>query len=62
MPLLQERFLAWTEKVEFWHVDDGPELGPGCAWPTATRFAPAYYNRLTLKGGRNGRRITAPAA
>jgi protein-tyrosine phosphatase len=24
-PLLQERFSAWAEKVEFWHVDDGPE-------------------------------------
>lgn len=24
-PLLQERFPAWTEKVEFWHVDDAPE-------------------------------------
>ncbi len=23
-PLLQERFPAWTEKVEFWHVDDAP--------------------------------------
>jgi len=22
MPLLQERFPAWTEKVEFWQVDD----------------------------------------
>src|SRR5439155_22542234 len=25
-PLLQERFPAWTEKVEFWHVDDAPEV------------------------------------
>jgi protein-tyrosine-phosphatase len=25
LPLLQERFPAWTEKVEFWHVDDAPE-------------------------------------
>lgn len=23
-PLLEERFPAWTEKVEFWHVDDAP--------------------------------------
>jgi protein-tyrosine phosphatase len=23
-PLLQERFPAWIEKVEFWHVDDAP--------------------------------------
>ena len=26
MPLLQERFPAWTESVEFWNVDDGPEV------------------------------------
>lgn len=25
LPLLQERFEAWTERVEFWHVDDAPE-------------------------------------
>jgi predicted translation initiation factor SUI1 len=25
LPLLQERFPAWGEKVEFWHVDDAPE-------------------------------------
>lgn len=26
LPLLQERFPAWTEKVEFWRVDDAPEV------------------------------------
>jgi predicted translation initiation factor SUI1 len=25
LPLLQEGFPAWAEKVEFWHVDDAPE-------------------------------------
>jgi protein-tyrosine phosphatase len=25
LPLLQERFPPWAEKVEFWHVDDAPE-------------------------------------
>jgi predicted translation initiation factor SUI1 len=25
LPLLQERFPAWAEKVEFWHVDDASE-------------------------------------
>ena len=25
LPLLQERFPAWVEKVDFWHVDDAPE-------------------------------------
>lgn len=24
LPLLQERFPAWVEKVEYWHVDDAP--------------------------------------
>jgi translation initiation factor 1 len=26
LPLLQERFPAWAEQVEFWHVDDAPEV------------------------------------
>lgn len=26
LPLLQERFPAWIENVEFWHVDDAPEV------------------------------------
>src|SRR5438552_3883470 len=26
LPLLQERFRAWVEKVEFRHVDDAPEV------------------------------------
>jgi low molecular weight protein-tyrosine phosphatase len=26
LPLLEERFPAWVEKVEFWHVDDAPEV------------------------------------
>ena len=27
-PLLAERFPAWAEKVEYWQVDDAPEV-PG---------------------------------
>jgi predicted translation initiation factor SUI1 len=26
LPLLQERFPDWTERVEYWHVDDAPEV------------------------------------
>src|SRR3954471_5121688 len=26
LPLIQEGFPAWAEKVEFWHVDDAPEV------------------------------------
>ena len=26
LPLLQERFPAWAEKVEYWQVDDTPEV------------------------------------
>ena len=26
LPLLKERFPGWAENVEFWHVDDGPEV------------------------------------
>jgi protein-tyrosine phosphatase len=25
LPLLQERFPDWADKVEFWHVDDAPD-------------------------------------
>jgi protein-tyrosine phosphatase len=28
LPLLRERFPAWAGKVEFWHVDDAPEVLP----------------------------------
>jgi len=26
LPLLQERFPAWVEKAEFWHIDDAPDV------------------------------------
>lgn len=26
LPLLHERFPAWAEKVEFWHIDDAPNV------------------------------------
>jgi protein-tyrosine phosphatase len=26
LPLLRDRFPAWAEKIEFWHVDDSPEV------------------------------------
>jgi predicted translation initiation factor SUI1 len=26
LPLLQERYPAWVENVEFWHIDDAPEV------------------------------------
>ena len=26
LPMLQERFPAWVEKVEFWEVDDDPKV------------------------------------
>ena len=26
LPLLKERFPGWVKKVEFWHVEDGPEV------------------------------------
>ncbi len=29
--LLQERFPAWAEKVEYWQVDDAPEALASCA-------------------------------
>jgi len=35
LPLLQERFPAWAERVEFWHVTMHPSVGPdraGKSW------------------------------
>ncbi len=26
LPLLQERFPAWAEKVEYWHIEDAPDV------------------------------------
>jgi translation initiation factor 1 len=26
LPLLQERFQPWAERVEFWHIDDAPDV------------------------------------
>jgi protein-tyrosine phosphatase len=26
LPLLQERFPSWAERVEFWHIDDAPDV------------------------------------
>jgi protein-tyrosine phosphatase len=28
LPLLQERYPLWVDKVEFWHIDDAPEVLP----------------------------------
>ncbi len=28
LPLLEERFPSWAEKVEFWHVEDAPGVLP----------------------------------
>lgn len=28
LPLLQERYPLWADKVEFWHIDDAPEVLP----------------------------------
>lgn len=25
LPLLKERFPAWADKVEYWHIEDAPE-------------------------------------
>lgn len=28
LPLVEERFPAWLERIEFWHVDDAPDALP----------------------------------
>ena len=50
LPLLQERFPAWAEKVEFWHVDDAPEVlhlseREVMDWPPSSRIGAAPAGR-----------------
>ncbi len=45
LPLMQERFPAWVEKVEFWHVDDAPD-----ALPLIEREVMSLFARI-LGGG-----------
>jgi len=47
LPLLQERFPVWAEKVEFWQVDDAPE-----ALPLIEREVMDLAARLTSGGRR----------
>src|SRR5208282_5020537 len=47
LPLIQERFPAWAEKVEFWHVDDAPD-----ALPLIEREIMDLTARLILGGKR----------
>jgi protein-tyrosine phosphatase len=49
LPLLQERFPTWTEKVEFWSVDDVPE-----ALALIEREIMALTARLISGGKREG--------
>jgi len=55
LPLLQERFPAWAEKVEFWHVDDAPE-----ALGLIEREVMGLVARI-LGGGVRGDRPAEPA-
>lgn len=52
LPFLQERFPAWAEKVEFWHIDDAPG-----ALPLIEREIMGLVARLL--GGR-GEELPAP--
>jgi protein-tyrosine phosphatase len=56
LPLLQERFPAWAEKVEFWQVDDAPE-----ALALIEREVMGLVARL-LGGGRQESRPTEAIA
>ncbi len=55
LPLLQERFPTWAEKVEFWHVDDIPE-----ALALIEREVMNLVARI-LGGGRESQTTEAPA-
>jgi translation initiation factor 1 len=57
LPLLQERFPAWVEKVEFWHVDDAPE-----ALALIEREVMGLVARMLGGGTRPAAPILEPAA
>jgi predicted translation initiation factor SUI1 len=54
LPLLQERFPAWAEKVEFWHIDDVPG-----ALTLVEQEVMALVARL-LGGGQRQEAVSAP--
>jgi protein-tyrosine phosphatase len=45
-PLVQSRFPAWTERVEFWHVDDVGDAPPSVAIPMIEQRVRALIQRL----------------
>lgn len=57
LPLLQERFPAWAEKVEFWEVDDAPE-----ALALIEREVMGLVARILGGGGRLDSRPTTASA
>ena len=54
LPLLQERFPAWAEKVEFWHVDDAPEVLAGLGTSILTTSRGVMTGRAAVKAGVGG--------
>ena len=48
-PLVQTRFPAWLERVEFWHVDDVGDAPPSVALPLIERGVHELLARLSAR-------------
>jgi protein-tyrosine phosphatase len=48
-PLVQSRFPAWLERVEFWHVDDVGDAPPSVALPLIERGVRELLARLSAR-------------
>ncbi len=53
LPLLQERYPNWADKVEFWHVDDAPGVLPQIEQEVRNLLA-------RLRGAEHGKKLHPP--
>ena len=51
-PLIERKFAAWLERVEFWHVDDLDGCGPEETLPHLDKQVAALLRRLAESGTR----------
>ena len=49
LPLLSRQFPSWSERVEYWHVDDIDFAAPGDALPQIEEAVQNLLNRLALE-------------
>lgn len=53
-PLLQQRFPAWSDRVEYWHVHDMDGFTPAQALPEIERQVTELLARLSSNGRHDG--------